>query len=65
MIHRVFADWMARMRAALDPPVTSTAPEPRDEAMLARLRVFIAARVRHYYVYLMNTYRQRQPRQQP
>lgn len=50
MIHRVFAEWMLRARAALEPapqpePATAEAA-PRDPNLLARLRAFVAAPLR-------------------
>ena len=53
MIHRVFADWMVRARAAVQPPPASTANSastataaPRDEHLVARLRAFVAEPLR-------------------
>jgi hypothetical protein len=50
MIHRVFADWMVRARAIVQPPsAPADAPRAevaRDERMLARLRAFVEAPLR-------------------
>ena len=46
MIHRVFAEWMIRARSVLRAATTPPAPERRDEAMLVRLRAFIAEPLR-------------------
>src|SRR5262245_60125180 len=44
MIHRVFAEWIVRARAAVQPPPVSTANAAhRDQHMIARLRAFVAA----------------------
>jgi hypothetical protein len=48
MIHRVFAEWMMRVRAVVEPPAAAAAetPSPRDERVHARLRDFIAAPIK-------------------
>ena len=55
MIHRVFAEWMVRARAIVQPPIPSAPPEAsaasteaprRDELLLARLRAFVTAPLR-------------------
>lgn len=51
MIHRVFAEWMLRARAALQPAPAQPEPAateaaPRDPHVLARLRAFVAAPLR-------------------
>lgn len=47
MIHRVFAEWMMRVTAVVQPPPATEAAAPaRDEHVVARLRTFIAAPLR-------------------
>jgi hypothetical protein len=53
MIHRVFADWMLRLRTPAPAPAAHTieqtkaqTPPPRDEHVIARLRAFVAAPMR-------------------
>jgi hypothetical protein len=48
MIHRVFAEWMLRARAAMQPaPQPSEAAAPRrDEHLTTRLRAFVKAPLR-------------------
>lgn len=47
MLHRVLADWMLPVRAAVRPEPASEAREPaRDEHVIARLRAFVAAPLR-------------------
>jgi hypothetical protein len=47
MIHRVFAEWMVRARAAAQPQhATDSVAAPRDERMITRLRAFVAAPLR-------------------
>jgi hypothetical protein len=53
MIHRVFADWMVRVRAVVQPATPPTvgaaateSAAPRDERMHARLRDFVAAPIK-------------------
>jgi hypothetical protein len=46
LIHRVFADWMVRVRAVTQPAPQEPKPAPRDERMHARLRDFLAAPIK-------------------
>lgn len=48
MIHRVFADWMTRVTAVVQPPQDAAEPTApaRDDHMVARLRTFLAAPLR-------------------
>jgi hypothetical protein len=51
MIHRVFAEWMVRIRDAAQRPAAATetatgAAAPRDERVHARLRDFLAAPIK-------------------
>jgi hypothetical protein len=46
LIHRVFADWMVRVRAVVQPAPQEPQAAPRDERMHARLRDFLAAPIK-------------------
>jgi hypothetical protein len=47
MIHRVFAEWMLRGQAAIQPAPQATEPvRPRDERLTTRLRAFVKAPLR-------------------